>query len=74
MSYTSEVNASEDGSVIEHEDIVSTSPNEKEAERQQLQAQIEAFISSGGKIRQIAQNVLADPPKKPQSNYGGQPI
>ncbi|WNO09005.1 hypothetical protein [Teredinibacter sp. KSP-S5-2] len=46
----------------------------KERERQKLQEQIDAFLASGGQIQQIDSNVIADPPKKPESNYGGQPI
>lgn len=46
----------------------------KEAERRRLQAEVEAFLAGGGKINQIPPNVVADPPKKPESNYGGQPI
>lgn len=42
--------------------------------RQQLQSDVEAFLAAGGQIREIAPNVVSDPPKKPQSNYGGQPI
>lgn len=42
--------------------------------RQQLQSEVEAFLASGGKINRIDPNVVADPPKKPESNYGGQPI
>ncbi|TVZ41216.1 hypothetical protein P886_0559 [Alteromonadaceae bacterium 2753L.S.0a.02] len=46
----------------------------KEAERRRLQAEVEAFLARGGKIDEIPPNVVADPPKKPESNYGGQPI
>jgi hypothetical protein len=46
----------------------------KEAEREELQKQVESFLSSGGTINYIEPNVLADPPKKPTSNYGSQPI
>ncbi|WP_185235823.1 hypothetical protein [Teredinibacter franksiae] len=46
----------------------------KEAERTKMQAEIEAFLASGGTISRVANNVVADPPKKPESNYGGQPI
>lgn len=42
--------------------------------RQQLQSDVEAFLASGGKITEVPPNVVSDPPKKPQSNYGGQPI
>lgn len=46
----------------------------KKAERDELSQQIEAFLNSGGRINVIEPNVLADPPKKPVSNYGSQPI
>jgi len=46
----------------------------KEIERKRLQAEVEAFLASGGAIQEIEPNVVADPPKKPESNYGGQPI
>lgn len=46
----------------------------KEQERIRLQSEVEAFLSLGGKIDKIDDNVLADPPKKPSSSYGSQPI
>lgn len=46
----------------------------KQVQREQLNAQIESFLDSGGRISRIAANVLADPPQKPMSNYGSQPI
>lgn len=42
--------------------------------RDAMSADIEAFLAKGGKIQQIDDNVMADPPKKPSSNYGSQPI
>jgi hypothetical protein len=54
-------------------DSVSAIAN-KEVERQQIESEIEAFLASGGKIDTIAHNVISDPPKKPESNYGSQPI
>jgi len=42
--------------------------------RTQLSDQIEEFLASGGQISQIDPNVMADPPRKPQSNYGSRPI
>ncbi|WP_246434566.1 hypothetical protein [Teredinibacter haidensis] len=54
--------------------IVNESMLSKELERQRLQSEIDAFLAHGGKIDQIPPNVVADPPKKPGSNYGGQPI
>lgn len=55
-------------------DIDLTSFSKKAAERDELSRQIEAFIESGGKINLIEPDVMADPPKKPSSNYGSQPI
>jgi len=46
----------------------------KDRERQKLQADIEAFLSSGGKIQTVDNNVVGDPPKRPESSYGSQPI
>lgn len=42
--------------------------------RGKLEADIESFLSSGGKIDAIDANVMADPPRKPESNYGSRPI
>lgn len=42
--------------------------------RESMQAEIEAFLAKGGKIQQIEDNVMADPPRKPVSNYGSRPI
>ena len=65
-------NEHEDSSV--NEELLHFSSPEKELERRRLQEEVEAFLSRGGMIRQIPANVRADPPKKPESNYGGQPI
>ena len=50
------------------------STSSKEKMRQRLQADVEAFLKNGGKIQAVSSNVLADPPKKPESKYGGQRI
>lgn len=42
--------------------------------RDELEAQIAAFLAKGGKIDHVEPNVTADPPKKPTSDYGGRPI
>ncbi|MFT7559401.1 MAG: hypothetical protein ACI93R_001312 [Flavobacteriales bacterium] len=46
----------------------------KEVERQRIQSEVEQFLAGGGTIHAIDKNVVADPPKKPQSSYGSQPI
>lgn len=47
---------------------------ERRRAREQLEADVEAFLARGGKIQEVEVNVMADPPRAPQSNYGGQPI
>lgn len=42
--------------------------------RSKLQSEIEAFLEQGGEITQVEACVRADPPRKPTSNYGSQPI
>lgn len=42
--------------------------------RDQLSSDIEAYLAKGGKISQVDSNVSADPPKRPESNYGQRPI
>ena len=48
--------------------------NAKEKARQELETDIERFLASGGHIQQIDINVMADPPTKPITSYGGKPI
>ncbi|MBK8971857.1 MAG: hypothetical protein IPM37_10975 [Hahellaceae bacterium] len=47
---------------------------EKRRVREQLQADIEAFLRSGGAVQNVADNFRADPPKKPDIQYGSSPI
>lgn len=46
----------------------------KELERKRIQSEVEAFLAGGGQINQVDANVVSDPPRRPESNYGGQPI
>lgn len=46
----------------------------KEKERERIQAEIAEFLSRGGEITTVESNVMTDPPRRPASNYGGQPI
>ena len=42
--------------------------------REQLETDVEAFLRKGGQIGEIADDVRADPPKKPESKYGTRSI
>jgi len=42
--------------------------------RDMLTNQIEEFLSKGGTIETVPSNITANPPKKPESNYGNRPI
>ncbi|NIB39415.1 hypothetical protein HBA55_07450 [Pseudomaricurvus alkylphenolicus] len=46
----------------------------RKKERDQLQAEIEAFLAKGGKIEKVDPHVTADPPQKPGNNYTSRPI
>lgn len=47
---------------------------ERKRLRDEVASEVEAFLSKGGGITTIDDNVRADPPKKPESNYGSRPI
>jgi hypothetical protein len=42
--------------------------------RSKVEDDIAAFLHQGGTIDEIAADVTADPPKKPESNYGSRAI
>ena len=46
----------------------------REKLRNQVDDQVAAFLNQGGSINEIEPNVMADPPRKPTSNYGSRPI
>lgn len=63
------------GPAVNHEEM----PEERTvASRQKLRdemaKEMEEFLARGGKIAQIEPNVTADPPRKPDSDYGSRPI
>jgi hypothetical protein len=63
------------GPAVNHEDV----PEERtvasrQKMRDEMSQEIEAFLARGGKIQHIDPNVTADPPKKPDSDYGSRPI
>ena len=64
----------DDGVSLMDDNTVDSNLTAKEAERQRIQAEIEAFLKQGGQITQVDNTVMTDPPRRPESNYGGQPI
>ena len=42
----------------------------KAAERKSLEDDVERFLRSGGEITEVPKDFRADPPKRPESNYG----
>lgn len=46
------------------------SPEAKAYERGQLASDVEQFLAQGGKVQAIPKGERADPPRKPENNYG----
>ncbi|NOX49893.1 MAG: hypothetical protein GXP16_05065 [Gammaproteobacteria bacterium] len=46
------------------------SPEAKEQDRGQIQSDIEAFLKGGGAVAEVPKGERADPPRKPENNYG----
>ena len=46
----------------------------KQKERDALAKAMEEFLARGGAVQEIEPNVVADPPKKPDSKYGSRHI
>lgn len=51
-----------------------TSLRSRDAERVQMEEQVQAFLSKGGEIQNVDAHVTADPPQKPTNNYCSRPI
>jgi len=47
---------------------------ERKRLRDEVASEVEAFLAQGGGITSVEANLRADPPKKPESNYGSRPI
>jgi hypothetical protein len=57
---------------VEAEELPSIEAKQKE--RDALAKAMEDFLARGGKVQEVEPNVVADPPKKPDSKYGSRPI
>jgi|GEM_PF-261817 hypothetical protein len=53
---------------VEPEEVHSSAA--RAALRNTIAADVEAFLARGGSIKKVADDHRADPPKKPESNYG----
>jgi len=54
--------------------VTSTSSAARDELRQSMEDDVAAFLARGGQIQEIDDNVMADPPRKPQTSYGSRPI
>lgn len=64
-----------DGYHTYREDLPSSATiAERQRQRDEMASDIEAFLAKGGEVTSVERNVRADPPKKPESNYGSRPI
>ena len=58
--------------VVDEEELPSVEA--KQGDRDALAKAMEEFLARGGKVQEIDPNVVADPPRKPDSKYGSRPI
>ncbi|WP_028671132.1 hypothetical protein [Saccharospirillum impatiens] len=47
---------------------------DREALRSKMASEVEAFLEAGGKVEKVERGKRADPPRKPESQYGSRPI
>lgn len=66
--------AGADAPAREEDTAAFASPKARSKVRDELTADVEAFLKAGGKIQAVDPEVRADPPRKPQSNYGSRSI
>ena len=45
-------------------------PEARSEKRDELAADVERFLKTGGKVAEIPKGERADPPRKPENNYG----
>jgi len=66
--------ASDDEFFQQYDDAVTRTVEARSGIRTQLEEDIQKFLSQGGRVDEVGANISADPPKKPESNYGSRPI
>ena len=52
------------------QDPDSYTPERRSEERAQLSDDVQRFLQDGGKVTVVARGERADPPTKPENNYG----
>ncbi|MEM7080799.1 MAG: hypothetical protein AAF513_19445 [Pseudomonadota bacterium] len=51
-------------------DADSYTPKSRACDRSKLADDVEAFLAEGGEVKEIPKGERADPPRKPENNYG----
>lgn len=69
----SDAGSSNDSSFEKNEESTSSIIAKLRA-REQLNADVEAFLNGGGRVTVVDDNVRADPPRRPALSYGSNPI
>jgi hypothetical protein len=64
MSNTPDIDTALSTEILSHCSVA------KEGVRQSLASDVEAFLARGGRIAEVPKDFRADPPRKPESNYG----
>lgn len=72
--YMTDAPVKERKSKAKKEDLEALSLEERAEVRSQLLSDVDVFLSGGGEVTQIDNNVRADPPRKPSMSYGSAPI
>lgn len=49
-------------------------PETRKSMREQMASEVEAFLKAGGRVQVVEEGERADPPRKPESQYGSRPI
>jgi hypothetical protein len=47
---------------------------DREELRSKMASEVEDFLNAGGKVEKVERGKRADPPRKPESQYGSRPI
>lgn len=68
------VDTARDVDIVSAGGATARSVQAQERLRQQMAREVEEFLARGGKIQVVEPSLVSDPPRKPRTNYGGQPV